>query len=135
MKHYNTLNSYNSIIQFKNVYEVITVPISMYSVSVLIKAFRILNSSPRQSQLLLVDLVGLAWKHRMKHAKLGSKEAHRLSRGRNRQEHTQTIKLGWPQCMMGAVICITFIYLGQGPGLKHTGTTDKQRYSETPYPI
>lgn len=50
----------------------------MYTVSVLIKALMVLNSS---SSLPLVDLVGLAWKHRMKHAKLGPKEAHRLSRG------------------------------------------------------
>lgn len=96
------------MIPFKIVYEVITGLISMYSVSVLIKALRFLNSSPQHSRLSLVDLVGLAWKHRMKHAKLGSKEAHRLSRGRNRRKHTQTLQPGWPQCIMGAVISITY---------------------------
>lgn len=83
------------IISFKIVYEVITdCLISMYrsTVSVLIKA--LLNSSPDTCSLSLVDLEGLAWKHRMKHAKLGCKEAHRLSRGRSRHKHIlfQTIE-------------------------------------------
>lgn len=44
-----------------------------------------------QTCLSLVDLVELAWKRRMNHAKLGSKEARHLSRGRNRHKHIQAI--------------------------------------------
>lgn len=119
-KHcYNTLNT-------KFLFKVIVVLISMYTVSVLIKALRVLNSS---SSLPLVDLVGLAWKHRMKHAKLGPKEAHRLSRGWNTHKHIQTIESwGWPQCIMGAVICVT--YLGQRAGLTETQTADRPKSRE-----
>lgn len=70
----------------------ITVCISTYTVSVLIKALMFKTPPPDICSLSLVDLVGLAWKHRMKRAKLGSKEAHRLSRGCSRHKYIQTIE-------------------------------------------
>ncbi len=54
LSHYqDTLNCSNSIITCKNVYEVITDLISMYTVSVLIKALMFSNSSSQHSQPLI----------------------------------------------------------------------------------
>lgn len=45
----------------------------------------------------LVDLVRLAWKHRMKHAKLGSKEAHLSAEAEaDTKTHAVHRKPGWP---------------------------------------
>ena len=77
----------------------------MYMVTALIKALMFLKPLLlNNGSLPLDDLVGLAWKHRMKHAKLGTKQANRLSRGRNRQACTVCGQPGWSRCIMGAVI-------------------------------
>ncbi len=93
VKHYHdALNCYNLIILFKIVYEVIMVLLARILRVCSLRHSCFLTPPPDTRALSLVDLVGLAWKHRMKHAKLGSKEAHRLSRGRSRHKHVQTVE-------------------------------------------
>lgn len=74
--------------------------------------------------LSLADPVGLAWKHRTKRAKLGSKESHCISRGTNKCKHRTGHRK--PVCLQrisAAIICWTYssIWERRGEGLTENG--------------